>query len=591
MALVYYAGHGIQIGGESYLLPVDVPKDDVELLERRAVALDRKVLRRLDNRAELTIAVFDACREIPESLRAALARSRGGFNPIERGLATVKSRGTGRLIAYSAAAGQVAADGQGTNSPYTTVLLEQLDNNPHQSVEDLFAQAAYDFRQRHGGQQPELLNQGVRPNYYYLKPPIEPPKPAPAPPDDAPDPGFEVTFWNSVHPGRDIDMYRAYLAAYPKGRFVPLAKRMIEKLELERRIDEAHPIPKFSELMEAGIRLTTGQLIVRSNVSGDTVILDGRPVGPTGPSPHQLAPGEYTVRVEKEGYEPFETTIRLPAGGKETVRARLVKPYANWRALWKIKAHPGGDEGAICPHCLHFSPDGGTLLSGSHDDTLKLWNVASGQAIRTLKGHSDNVRSVAFAPDGRAVLSGSNDNTLKLWDVANGEMLRTLKGHSDSVTSVAFAPDGRTALSGSIDKTLKRWNVASGEMLHTFEGHSGPVYSVAFAPDGRTALSGSSDKTLKLWDVANGQEIHIFRGHSNEVMSVAFAPDGRTALSGSIGGNTVRLWDVASGQAIQTLPVHGKPHSSWVWSVAFSPDGRRAASGGYDGTIIVWGEE
>nr|VFK61894.1 MAG: Caspase domain-containing protein [Candidatus Kentron sp. TUN] len=196
IALVYYAGHGIQIQGESYLLPVDTPKDDVELVERRAVALDRKILQRLDNRARLTVAIFDACREIPK-LKRTMARSRSSGIGMDRGLALVKSRGTGRIIAYSAAAGQLTADGHGNHSPYTSVLLEQLDKNPRQSVEDLFAQVAFDFRERHGGQQPEVLNQGVKPNHHYLKPPPDESKRIHKPLKGAAlsvDPSVEITF-------------------------------------------------------------------------------------------------------------------------------------------------------------------------------------------------------------------------------------------------------------------------------------------------------------------------------------------------------------------------------------------------------------
>jgi WD40 repeat protein len=95
------------------------------------------------------------------------------------------------------------------------------------------------------------------------------------------------------------------------------------------------------------------------------------------------------------------------------------------------------------------------------------------------------VSSVAFSPDGRKVLSGSRDNTLKLWDAASGGLLRTFAGHSHEVLSVAFSPDGRQVLSGSRDNTLKLWGAASGALIHTFEGHSDVVSSVAFSPDGR----------------------------------------------------------------------------------------------------------
>ena len=80
-------------------------------------------------------------------------------------------------------------------------------------------------------------------------------------------------------------------------------------------------------------------------------------------------------------------------------------------------------------------------------------------------------------------------------------LIRTFKGHSGPVTSVAFSPDGRTALSGSYDETVKLWDVATGKEIRPFTAHKGRVHSIAFSPDGRTVLSGSTDKTLKLWDL------------------------------------------------------------------------------------------
>ena len=317
----------------------------------------------------------------------------------------------------------------------------------------------------------------------------------------------------------------------------------------------------------------------------------------------RLAAGRYEMAVSKSGFEDWREELVLE---KDTVLAVALRAipetepvavapsaqsmdYAKWGPLWKIQGHaesvwPWGQPRA------QFSPDGRTLLStnATRDGLFKLWDVRTGEAIRTFEGHSDRVRSVAFSPDGRSILSGSDDNTLKLWDAASGRAIRSFQGHSGAVFSVAFSPDGRSVLSGSRDKTLKLWDAASGREIRTFQGHSGWVTSVAFSPDGRSVLSGSYDNTLKRWDAASGRAIRTFRGHSDWVRSVAFSPDGQSILSGS-DDNTLKLWDVASGpkkedQSIRTL----KGHSSAVMSVVFAPDGRSILSGSWDNTLKLW---
>jgi uncharacterized caspase-like protein len=229
------------------------------------------------------------------------------------------------------------------------------------------------------------------------------------------------------------------------------------------------------------------------------------------------------------------------------------------------------------------------VLSGSEDNTVKLWDAATGREIRTFSGHSDSVTSVGFSPDGRQVLSGSEDNTVKLWDTATGREIRTFSGHSREVSSVSFSPDGRQVLSSSHDRTVRLWEAATGREVRTFSGHSGYVLSAGFSPDGRQVLSGSSGGEfdlsgyVKLWNTATGREIRTFSRQSNTVYSVNFSSDGRQALSGS-GDGTVKLWDVATGREIRTF----SGHFSLVCSVGFSPDGRRVLSSSDDGTIRIW---
>ncbi|MEH2567736.1 hypothetical protein V1289_007363 [Bradyrhizobium sp. AZCC 2289] len=184
------------------------------------------------------------------------------------------------------------------------------------------------------------------------------------------------------------------------------------------------------------------------------------------------------------------------------------------------------------------------MLSGSWDQTARLWDLASGRELRQFKGHSGWVIAVAFSPDGRTALTGSLDNTACLWDVATGRKIRQLKGHSSTVDSVALSPDGKTAVTGSFDKTARLWEVATGRELYRFTGHLDSVLSVAFSPDGKTVLSGSTDKTARLWDVATGRERSQFVGPPGLVISSAFSPDGRKVVTGSTDGT--RIWDIDS---------------------------------------------
>jgi WD40 repeat protein len=101
-----------------------------------------------------------------------------------------------------------------------------------------------------------------------------------------------------------------------------------------------------------------------------------------------------------------------------------------------------------------FSPDGSRLASGGHDRTIKVWDTASGQMLRTLNGHTSRVNSVAFSPDGSRLVSASEDQTIKVWDTASGQELRTLKVRTGA-NSVAFSPDGTRLAFGGDDKTVQ----------------------------------------------------------------------------------------------------------------------------------------
>ena len=236
---------------------------------------------------------------------------------------------------------------------------------------------------------------------------------------------------------------------------------------------------------------------------------------------------------------------------------------------------------------ITFSRDGKYALSGSRDSTLKLWDIETGKELRTFTGHTGTVWSVCISPDGRYALSGSIDSTLKLWDIETGKELRTFTGHTGEVWSVCISPDGRYALSGSRDKTLKLWDIETGKELRTFIGHTGVVWLVCISPDGRYALSGSWDNTLKLWDIETGKELMTFVGHIGAVSSVSFSPSGIYALSGSF-DNTLILWNIEYLFKFRNDLRTFEGHTGIIKSVSFSPDGKYALSGSADNTLKLW---
>ena len=232
---------------------------------------------------------------------------------------------------------------------------------------------------------------------------------------------------------------------------------------------------------------------------------------------------------------------------------------------------------------LAFSPDSRSLASASTDTMVTIWNVASGSPLHVLGSHSAPVTSVAFSPDGLSLASGSWDTTITLWSVATGAILRTLEGHSDAVTSLAFSPDGLSLASTSDDKTVTLWDVPSGSSRRILEGHSRALTSVAFSPDGSSLAIASNDTTITLWSVASNAVLRVLAGHSSAITSVAWSLDGLSLASAS-DDKTVHLWNVASGTSIRAL----EGHSNAVMGVALSPDGLSLASASTDTTVTLW---
>jgi WD40 repeat protein len=223
------------------------------------------------------------------------------------------------------------------------------------------------------------------------------------------------------------------------------------------------------------------------------------------------------------------------------------------------------------------------LASASADNTIGLWDVASGRELRALSGHKGWVKCVAFSPDGRLLASGSNDKTIRIWDVATGKETHVLEGHTAPVESIAFSADGRWLASGSADNSVKLWDLTTGREANTVRGHSGWVTAVNFSRDGKWLVTGSKDTTVRLWDAATGREARILKGHTDRINAVAFSPNAEWIASASSDG-TVRIWKSDTGKETRSLSSPAGPEIA----VAFTGDGQSVLSVSSNRTVKVW---
>jgi len=149
---------------------------------------------------------------------------------------------------------------------------------------------------------------------------------------------------------------------------------------------------------------------------------------------------------------------------------------------------------------LDFSPDGKTLASGGKYGPIRLWDVESGEFLRTFEGHQNSVHFLAFSPDGSKLASASEDGTLRVWDLASG-FFGIYAGHEGRVNSAAISLDNTVLVSGGKDATIRLWNLVSSDPVRTIDVHQGSVNYVTFSSDGTLLASGSSDGTIRLWGI------------------------------------------------------------------------------------------
>jgi WD40 repeat protein len=179
-------------------------------------------------------------------------------------------------------------------------------------------------------------------------------------------------------------------------------------------------------------------------------------------------------------------------------------------------------------------------ISGSGNGTIHVWNIEQRQLLRSFSNGS-GVNGLAVDRS-EQLLASAGDEDVIIWDLARGQQLHQLRGHSGLVKAVAITPNGDLVVSAGADHTIRIWDVATGDLIHVLAGHNQSVNCLALTPDGRSIISGSDDQTVKIWRLVDGSlSNHIF-GHNSPVRALAIDKTGEILVTGSYG--EIRIWDI-----------------------------------------------
>lgn len=237
--------------------------------------------------------------------------------------------------------------------------------------------------------------------------------------------------------------------------------------------------------------------------------------------------------------------------------------------------------------CISFvGPSDDSIISGSSDATLRLWQTDTGEHLRTFEGHASRIWDVCATNSGEHVLSASADATVKLWSTADGQCVRTFTGHAGDVYSVKMHPDGSHVVTGGYDQSVRLFDVRTGAEVKTFNGHTLGVSGSIFNNHGNLIISGSKDCSVKVWDLASGLCVKTLEGEFAQITSVDLDAAGYNLLVATK-SSTNALVDLRMGRVVKRFRGHQNSSRHFIRAV-FGPTDEMVMGGSEDGSIYIW---
>lgn len=260
----------------------------------------------------------------------------------------------------------------------------------------------------------------------------------------------------------------------------------------------------------------------------------------------------------------------LPASPDQTSQSSAV--------IRRFQGHEGYISG------LAATRDGKTMVSGSRDGTIRVWNIADGTTTHVFKLPEDYPARVAVSPEGTYVAASTHGRLVFLWRVSDERLIRTMAGQT---MAIAFVDDEHLLTGDAEDFAGKLWHVESGDLIREFQGHTKGIYFYSLTPDATRVLSKGSDRKWCVWDVATGEKLHELEwpDRTQDATYPLLTADGRHVLTGHRRGETGMVYaDLSTGEQLRH---YKNRHLNRVNVVALSPDERFALSGDEDARICL----